>query len=280
VSGTLYVVSTPIGDPDDLSPRAARCLAEVDVVAAEDTRVARTLLGRLGLHKKLVSYHDHNEQARTPALLEELEAGRSVALVADKGTPLINDPGYRLVRAAAAAGVRVVPVPGPSATLAALVASGLPADRFTVVGFLPRRSGRRRAVLAELESLAGALIFFEAPHRIGAMLVDLADVLGDREAALARDLTKKDEDIRRGKLAALADAFSGDERIYGEFTVVVAGREGNRPAIAPDVLDRALERLLAERVSPRAIRDIVADLTGLPRSEVYARALELMRDEE
>jgi 16S rRNA (cytidine1402-2'-O)-methyltransferase len=280
VSGTLYLVSTPIGDPDDLSPRAARCLAEVDIVAAEDTRVARTLLGRLGLRKKLVSYHDHNEQARTPALLEELEAGRSVALVADKGTPLINDPGYRLVRAAAEAGVRVVPVPGPSATLAALVASGLPADRFTVVGFLPRRSGRRRAALAELESLSGALIFFEAPHRIGAMLSDLAEVLGNREAALARDLTKKDEDIRRGKLAALAAAFSGDERIYGEFTVVVAGREGNRPPIAQDVLDRALARLLAEGVSPRAIRDIVADLTGLPRSDVYARALELMRDAE
>ena len=278
MSGTLYLVATPIGDPDDLSPRAARCLAEVDVVAAEDTRVARTLLGRLGLRKKLVSYHDHNEQARTPALVEELESGRSVALVADKGTPLINDPGFRLVRAAAEAGFRVVPVPGPSAVLAALVASGLPADRFTVVGFLPRKAARRRAALAELESLPGALIFFEAPHRIATMLRDTAEVLGDRAAAVARNLTKKDEDIRRDTLRALSAQLSGEERIYGEFTVVVAGREGDQKAISDEVLDRAIERLLAEGLSPRSIRDVVADLTGLPRSDVYARALELKRD--
>jgi 16S rRNA (cytidine1402-2'-O)-methyltransferase len=274
---TLYLVATPIGDPDDLSPRAARCLAEVDVIAAEDTRVAKTLLRRLGLSKRLVSYHAHNEDGRTPQLLAALAAGQSVALIPDQGTPLVSDPGFRLVQDAAAAGVRIVPIPGPSAALAALVVAGFPIDRFLVVGFLPRRSARRKTALAELRSVQSALVFFEAPHRIAEMLHDASEVLGARRAVVGRNLTKADEDIRRGTLAELFAGFSAEGRIYGELTVVVAAPTEVPQAVASSAVDLAIARLLEAGVAPRAIRDVVADLAGLPRSGVYARVLELSR---
>ena len=199
----LYIVSTPIGNVDDLSPRARFCLERADLIAAEDTRITRTLLRRLGILQSIVSYHDHNESARVPQLIERLVAGGRVALVSDAGTPLLADPGYRLVRAADEAGVRVVPVPGPSASLAALVASGLPMDRFTVIGFLPRRAGRRREAIEELRGERGTIVLFEAPHRLVDTLRDLADLLGERRAALARSLSKADEEILRGTLPEL-----------------------------------------------------------------------------
>ena len=274
----LYLVATPIGDPDDLSPRAARCLAEVDLIAAEDTRVARTLLGRLGLRKQLVSYHAHNEEGRTKQLLDALSQGQSVALIPDQGTPLVSDPGYRLVSAATERGLRVVPIPGPSAALAALVVCGFPVDRFTVVGFLPRRGARRRSTLEELAPLLGALVLFEAPHRVAEMIRDSASVLGPRPALVARNLTKPDEELLRGTLPELADRLGAAGRIYGELTVVIAAPEARPPVVGHDELDRAIARLLAEGLSPRVIRDVLSDLTGIARGEIYRRAIDARRD--
>ncbi len=266
----LYIVSTPIGNVDDLSPRARFCLERADLIAAEDTRITRTLLRRLGILQSIVSYHDHNESARVPQLIERLVAGGRVALVSDAGTPLLADPGYRLVRAADEAGVRVVPVPGPSASLAALVASGLPMDRFTVIGFLPRRAGRRREAIEELRGERGTIVLFEAPHRLVDTLRDLADLLGERRAALARSLSKADEEILRGTLPELHARMEREERVYGELTLVIEGGPGEQPG---ELVDRAIARLLAEGLSVRQVRDVVVDVFDLPRSEAYDRVL-------
>jgi len=220
--GTLYLVSTPIGHRADLSPRSLAVLQAADVVAAEDTRHTGTLLATLGASRSLVSYHEHNKEAATTRLLKNLEEGRSVALVSDAGTPGLSDPGYVLVRAAVGAGRPVVAIPGPSALLVALVVSGLPTDAFTFVGFLPSRRGRRRQTLAALAELPHTLVFYESPHRIAATLTDMAEVYGDRWAAVCRELTKKYEEIRRDRLSALAE-FYETSGARGEFTVVVAG---------------------------------------------------------
>ncbi len=221
--GTLYVVATPIGNLEDLSPRARRLLSEVDLVACEDTRHTGRLLSRLGLEARLVSLHEHNERARLPRLLAELEAGRAVALVSDAGTPLLSDPGYVLVREAVRRGIAVVPVPGPSAGLAALVASGLPPYPFTFAGFPPPRSGKRRAFYRGLAELPHTLVVFESPHRLLASLGDALAELGDRPAALGRELTKLHEEVLRGTLAGIRDEILSRERLRGEFVVVIAG---------------------------------------------------------
>jgi 16S rRNA (cytidine1402-2'-O)-methyltransferase len=267
----LYVVATPIGHPEDLSPRAARCLACADVIAAEDTRVARTLLGRLGLHKRVLSYYEHNEESRIPELLAALDDGQRVALISDAGTPLLSDPGYRLVRAACDAGVRVAALPGPSAALAALVVSGLPTDRFTVVGFLPRRGGRRAELLRELGADRGSLVLFEAPQRIVATLRELAEAWGPREAAVAKSLTKPNEQVLRGTLEELADRLATEKRVRGELTLVVQGAPGPRRVDAD--VDRAIDRLLAEGLSARTVRDVIADAFALSPGDAYERVL-------
>jgi 16S rRNA (cytidine1402-2'-O)-methyltransferase len=228
--GTLLVVSTPIGNLEDLSPRARRVLAEADVVACEDTRVTGRLLHHLGLSRKLVSLHEHNERSRLPSLLAALETGATVALASDAGTPLLSDPGFLLVRAAAARGIRVEPVPGPSALLAALVASGLPPYPFTFAGFPPPKGGRRRTFYARFAQLGHTLVVFEAPHRILASLEDARSALGDRPAALARELTKLHEEILRGSLAELRRELAARPSIKGELVLVVdlrgEGEEG------------------------------------------------------
>ena len=224
--GTLYMVSTPIGHRGDLSPRALAVVSAADVVAAEDTRHTGAMLASLGLSRKLVSYHEHSRQDATDRLLENLRDGLSVALVSDAGTPGLSDPGFVLVRAAVGAGVPVVSVPGPSALLAALVVSGLPTDAFTFTGFLPSKKGRRRKALAALSGLPHTLVFFESPHRIVSSLADMADVYGDRWACVCRELTKKFEEVRRGKLSELAEFYETSEA-RGEFTVVVAGAAYN-----------------------------------------------------
>lgn len=268
----LYVVATPIGRPDDLSPRARACLAAVDVIAAEDTRVARTLLRAVDVRNRVVSFHDHNEPARVPGLVERIRGGGRVALISDQGTPLVADPGYRLVRACLEAGVRVSVLPGPSAVLAALVVSGLPPDRFTVQGFLPRRGPRRRAALEELRRARETQLFFEAPHRLAETLADLHAVLGDRPAALAKNLTKKDESVERGTLGALARAVDAGGKRYGEYTIAVGGAADGSEAFPPEAL-ALIERLRREGLSARTIRDVVADVFGLPRAAVYERVL-------
>ncbi|MEE8138629.1 MAG: 16S rRNA (cytidine(1402)-2'-O)-methyltransferase [Thermoanaerobaculia bacterium] len=227
--GKLLVVATPIGNLEDLSPRARDALKEADLVACEDTRRTGRLLARLGLKKRLISLHEHNERRRLPGLLKELAAGRSVALASDAGTPLLSDPGYLLVRGAVAAGVRVEAVPGPSAVLAALVASGLPPYPFTFAGFPPHRRGKRRAFYRRFAALDHTLIFFESPHRLLASLEDAVRELGDRPAAAARELTKRYEEILRGSLTALREELAARPALKGEFTLVVGAPAATLP---------------------------------------------------
>lgn len=272
--GTLYVVATPLGNPADLSPRALETLRAVDLVLAEDTRTARRLLAAHDLDRPTLSCFDANEPARAEQAVALLRAGQSVALVSEAGTPAISDPGYKVVRAAVAAGARVVPVPGPAAFLAALVASGLPTDRFVFLGFPPRRPGARRALLERVRPLPFTLLLYESPHRAAETLAELAAVLGDRPACVARELTKTHEELVRGPLSALARRYAA-ERPLGEVTLVVEGA-AEEPADAPDVEARAAA-LLAEGLSPRDAAARLHAETGRPRRELYALVLRLKK---
>jgi 16S rRNA (cytidine1402-2'-O)-methyltransferase len=221
MSGRLFVVSSPIGNLEDLTARAARALAEADLVACEDTRRSGRLLAHLGLDKKLVSMHDHNEAQRLPFLVEALEKGMTIAVLSDAGTPLLSDPGFLLVREAAARGIPVEPIPGPSAVLAALVASALPPYPFTFAGFPPHTRKKRRRFLRRFRDLEHTVIFFESPHRLLASLEDVLAELGDRPAAVCRERTKLYEEVLRGSLSEIADEIAGRPSLKGEFVVVV-----------------------------------------------------------
>ncbi len=269
--GTLVLAATPIGRVEDASPRLARELAEADVVAAEDTRRLKRLTSELGvtIAGRVVSYFEGNEAQRTPALLEELEAGRRVLLVTDAGMPSVSDPGYRLVAAAVAADVPVTAVPGPSAVLTALAVSGLPVDRFCFEGFLPRKRGERGRRLAALAAEERTLVFFEAPHRTAAALAAMAEAWGgDRVAAVCRELTKTHEEVRRGPLDDLV-AWAG-EGVRGEVTIVVSGAG---PAAGPATDDQSLRAAVAEReaggLSRKEAIAEVARAAGVPRRVVY-----------
>ena len=231
--GTLYLVGTPIGNVEDLSPRARRILGGVDLIAAEDTRHTQGLLARFAIRRPLVSYHDHNKERRTPELVEKLKSGLSVAIVSDAGSPGISDPAFTLVRAAVAAEIPLVPIPGPSSALCALEVSGLPTDRFSFEGFLPRRSSRRRARIEELRGDPRTLIFFESPHRLRECLRDLAESLGERPASISRELTKKFEETRRGTLQSLLE-WVESEPPRGEFVVVVGGAPQTHAVLSRD----------------------------------------------
>jgi len=269
----LYLVATPIGNLEDMSFRALRVLEAAELVLAEDTRRTRVLLDRHGVHAKPVSLHAHNEVARIAKVLSVLEGGGSVALVADAGTPLISDPGDRLVAAALEAGHRVVPIPGASAPMAALSASGLPAVPFTFVGFLPRRSGECERALESLRDRPDTMIFFESPRRVAATLARLAEVFGNRQACVARELTKMHEEFARGTLVELAKQF--EEGARGEFTLVVAGARKVAAMPSEDELDDAIRALIAERHSSREISDRLARSSGMPRRAIYARVVAL-----
>jgi 16S rRNA (cytidine1402-2'-O)-methyltransferase len=272
--GRLYIVATPIGNLEDLTRRAARVLGEVDLIAAEDTRQTRKLLAHLGLSKPLLSYYEPREEQALPKILALLQDGKSVALVTDGGTPAVSDPGYRLVRAALDAGIKVEPVPGPSALTAALSASGLPTDRVTFAGFLPPKTAARRAALAELADRRDTLVFFESPHRLPDFLADALATLGDREAVIFREITKAFEEQQRGTLSALPARFSGRE-IKGEITVVIRGAEA-RGKLSEEEVEAMLEQALAAADRPlSALAADVARATGWTRSEVYALALRL-----
>jgi 16S rRNA (cytidine1402-2'-O)-methyltransferase len=277
-AGTLYVVATPIGNQEDLSARAERILRDVDLIAAEDTRVTRRLLAQRGLSKRMLSFHDHNEAQRTVEILRRIGQGLRVALVSDAGTPLISDPGFRLVRAAAEAGFPVVAIPGPCAAIAALSISGLPTDRFLVLGFLPRRPAKRRAVLKELSHETATQVLFEAPHRILETLEDLLAILGDRQAVLARSLTKEHESVLRGRVSELRETLAGLEFVAGEMTLVIEGAGGADEEEWPPAADRAIERLLAEGLPPSQVQGIVSDVFRLSRRSVYQRVLNAARE--
>lgn len=276
-AGRLYVVATPIGNLADITLRALRVLGEVQIVAAEDTRTTRKLLSNHGINTPLVSYHEHNENVRTPELLERMKNGESVAIVSEAGTPSISDPGYRLVREAIGAGIVVEPVPGASAVLAAVVVSGLPSDSFVFEGFLPRRSGERRRRLEELKAERRTLVFFEAPHRVDRSLADMADVLGDRDVALCRELTKLHEEVRRATLGELASSIQ-KAPVKGEIVLVVGGA----PAVEAD-LEAALSEvlgLIAKGGSVREATRTVAEARGVPRRALYDRVLQSRRGDE
>lgn len=276
--GVLYIVATPIGNLDDLSSRAVSVLSRVDVVAAEDTRHSGRLLQHLGLHKRLVALHDHNERDRAGSLLQELEAGRSVALISDAGTPLISDPGYVLVREARTRGFKVSPIPGACALVAALSAAGLPTDRFLFVGFLPaKRSGRRAALEKQVRETA-TLVFYESPHRILDAVSDIAAVFGEeREIVMGRELTKTFETFYSGTVAEVLAALEADPHgTKGEFVVMIHGAE---PVASDDDageldVDRLLKLLLPE-LPVKKVAKLVAELSGRPKNELYQRALEL-----
>jgi 16S rRNA (cytidine1402-2'-O)-methyltransferase len=275
--GVLYVVATPIGNMSDISARAREILAASSAVAAEDTRHSGRLLRELGLERPLVSLHEHNERARVAELVGRLRAGESIALVSDAGTPLVSDPGYLLVSAAIEAGVTVTPVPGPTAAIAALSASGLPCDRFCFEGFLPARAAARRRRLAELAADPRTLVLYEAPHRIAECLEDLAAACGpSRRACVARELTKRFETFYRGTLGELAGRARTDADVArGESVVVVEGAPPAEPSTAE--LDRMLAVLL-RHLPPSAAAAAAASLAGVTRADAYARALALNRD--
>ena len=278
-TGRLAVISTPIGNLGDLSPRARDELAAAELVAAEDTRRTGQLLTTLGLSRPLVSLHEHNEGERIAELLGKLTAGARIALVSDAGTPLLSDPGFELVRRVAGEGIPVVAVPGPSAITAALSIAGLPTERFTFEGFLPARLAERRARIAELQLESRTLVFFEAPHRIAESLEDLAAGFGaERKAAVARELTKVFETVYRGTLGQLAAQARSDANFArGEITVVVEGApRGSGEANPGAQLDATLTVLLAE-LAPSKAAALAARLTGSKRNDAYARALELAR---
>lgn len=263
--GALYVVATPLGDPDDITIRAVRVLGAVDLVAAEDTRVTARLLAHHGIGAKLVSHHDHNEDVRIVGLVARLQGGASIALVSDAGTPLVNDPGFPLVRACIAAGVPVHVVPGPSSVISALVGSGLAVDRFHFLGFAGHKP---TAFLAEIAALRGTLVFFESPVRLHATLDAIAELWPARRVCVARNLTKVHEQWIRGTAREVHAILGEEER--GEVVVVVEGARDDEVTV--DV-DGEIDRLRAEGLSDRSIRDQLAARTGMPRREIYARTL-------
>ena len=270
----LHLVATPIGNLRDITLRALEVLAAADLIACEDTRVTRKLLEHYGINTPLTPYHEHNAAAARPKLLARLAAGEAVALVSDAGTPLISDPGFKLVRAVRDAGQDVTALPGASAALAALTVAGLPTDRFFFEGFLPAKEGQRRSRIAELARIPATLIVYESGPRLARALADLADGLGGREAAVCRELTKLHEEVRRGVLAELAQAYEAGAEIRGEIVVVIAPPPDDAGEVDADELDRMLRRAL-ERVSVKDAVSEVATATGRPRREIYQRALAL-----
>ncbi len=273
---SLYVVGTPIGNLEDVTLRALRVLSEVDLIAAEDTRVSRKLLTRHGIHTPLTSYHDHNRTKKLPSLLSALETG-DVALVSDAGAPGISDPGAELVSAAAEAGHRVVPVPGPSAVTSALSVSGLPADRFVGLGFLPRRRADRLRLLKPLASETRTVVAFETPHRLRSALEDVQAALGDRRITACREMTKLHEEVFRG---TVSDALAHFEAPRGEFTLVIEGCAESRPGDAAEDVRESLAELRNEGVGTREAVARVVEETGVSRRQAYRIWLETAAETE
>jgi 16S rRNA (cytidine1402-2'-O)-methyltransferase len=267
MAATLYLVATPIGNLEDVTYRAVRILQEAALIACEDTRQTRKLLDRHGIHTPTISYHEHNEAARAEQLLGKLREGVTVALVSDAGTPLVSDPGYRLVAKAIQEGIRVEPVPGPSALLASLPASGLPTDQFHFAGFLPAKSGQRRKALERLRDEEATLVFYEAPHRILQTLEDVEAVLGARPAVVAREVTKLHEEFLRGTPAELRQTLQARPSIKGEITLLVG--KASRSAVPDAPLEQAVEECVRAGMTRMQAIKSVARQRGLSKREVY-----------
>jgi 16S rRNA (cytidine1402-2'-O)-methyltransferase len=274
----LYLVATPIGNLRDITLRALEALAAADLIACEDTRVTRKLLDHYGISTRLTPYHDHNAAEARPRLLARLAEGAAVALVSDAGTPLVSDPGYKLVRAAREAGMTVTALPGASAVLAALTLAALPTDRFFFEGFLPAKEGQRRSRIADLARVRATIVLFETGARIAAALADLSAGLGAREAAICRELTKLHEEVRRGDLATLARDYASGAELRGEIVIVVAPPEATEQLSADD-LDTLLQQALTRLSVKEAVAEVAA-VTGQPRRDVYQRALVLAKDQK
>ncbi len=274
---TLYIVGTPIGNLEDITFRAVRILQAVDAIAAEDTRHTGKLLHHFQITTPQVSYHEHNRITRTGELVERLQQGQAIALVSDAGMPGISDPGYELVKACVEAGLTVVPIPGCSAVVAALIASGLPSDRFVFEGFLPPKPKDRRAHLERLTSESRTLVFYEAPHRLRQTLQDLLILGSDRAIVLARELTKMHEEFWRGTIAEAIDQYR-DREPMGEFTLVLAGAELNPLVLTDDALKAELQALLNQGISRSEASRQLAQQTALPRRQIYQLALSLPND--
>jgi 16S rRNA (cytidine1402-2'-O)-methyltransferase len=270
----LHVVATPIGNADDITLRALAVLRGADAIACEDTRVTAKLLARHGIAAPLLAYHDHNAERMRPQLLKRVRQGEVIALVSDAGTPLVSDPGFKLVRAAIAEGLPVTTLPGPSAALAAVVLSGLPSDRFLFAGFLPPKPTARRRTLMELGAVPATLVFFEGASRLADALGDMAETLGERPAAVAREITKLYEEVRRGALSELAAHYAAAGPPRGEVVVVVGPPPSDAPVLTEEALDARLEAALVG-MSLKDASAAVAAATGLKRRDVYARALAL-----
>ncbi len=279
--GSLYLVPTPIGNEEDFSLRARRVLSECDLIAAEDTREIAVWMRHFGISKRLLSYYDHNEENRIPELLSHLNEGRNIALVSDAGTPLISDPGYRMVIAAVKEGINVVSLPGPCAAIVALSASALPPDRFYFAGFLPRQEGPCKDALTELALHPSTLIFYESPHRLIDTLDRLLNTLGDRRVSIGWNLTKKNERYFYGTCSTLLAEFKSWEYMHGEITIVVAGapRE-EREREQWKTADRIIDLLLSEQTEARVIRDVLGEIFTFGKREIYQRVLQAQRAKE
>lgn len=273
----LHLVATPIGNLSDITLRALETLAGVDIVACEDTRITRRLIERYSIAASLMQYHEHNATVARPKILEALARGSSIALVSDAGTPLISDPGFKLVREVSAAGIPVIALPGPSSVLAALSVAALPTDRFFFEGFLPPKQTARRTRLAELARIDATLVMFESGARVQDSLQDLAGIMGEREAAICREMTKLHEEVRRATVSELA-AIVDDLETRGEFVLVIGP-----PAADAGMSDNALDDLLRSSLTRGSVKDAVAhamEVSGRPRREIYARALALSKDDD
>src|SRR5215216_5982128 len=270
--GTLYLVATPIGNLADITHRALQVLNDVELIACEDTRHTHKLLNHYGITTKTISYHEHNEQQRATELIDRLKQGTSIAVVSDAGTPSISDPGFRLVRAAIENAVAVVPVPGPSALITALIAAGLPTDEFFFAGFLPSRSNARRARLNELQSVPGTLIFYEGPHRLAATLKDAYEILGEREAVVARELTKMHEEIRRGRLSELSKHYE-DEEPRGEIVVLIDRNVIGQTTKQSESVATLIDQFEQDGLDHRAALKKAARELGLSRAEAYRKLI-------
>ena len=275
-SGTLYLVATPIGNLADITHRALQVLKDVKLIACEDTRHTNKLLNHYGISTKTISYHEHNEQQRAAQLIEQLKEGSDIAIVSDAGTPSISDPGFRLVRAAIENDIAVVPVPGPSALIAALIAAGLPTDEFFFAGFLPARPNARRTRLKELQSVPGTLIFYEAPHRLAATLGDAFEILGEREAVVARELTKLHEEIKRGRLSELAADYANRKNdIRGEIVVLIDRNVIGAMSKQETSIATLVDQFEHEGLDHRAALKKAARELGLSRAEAYRQLIVL-----
>ena len=275
--GGLYVVATPIGNLEDISFRAIKTLENVAVIAAEDTRHTSRLLNHYQIRTPLISYHEHNERQRAPELIEKIRSGLAVALVSDAGTPAVSDPGFRLVRAAVENGLTVYPIPGVSAAVTALSASGLPTDGFVFIGFLPKKHGKRMEILRSLANDPRTLVFYESPRRVMDLLDEVKDTMGDRPAVLAREMTKLHEEFLRGPIPALQAELAGRTEIKGECTLLIGGASEQGPVSDTDLEDLLREALAHPGASVSSVSKALAKDCGLPRKTVYEKALAISK---